>query len=239
MNFTQSIKLLKRKLQRYLVFKFIYKNLFFYKFAILLARYTNLLLPHEEDIYGLNYLKFNKNNCIIDVGASDGLYFKSVRSIGIFNNFICFEALKINSKFLKKIKEKDTNFKFFIMALGNQNTDLNIYTPFYKKHFLYNYSSFSKKESIAILSLRDFEIDYKNLKFKKYKIKQKRLDFFKFNPSLIKIDVEGYENNVLIGSLKTIKKSKPIIYVENNLGKTKFNTARFFSKKLSKLGYKP
>ena len=207
--------------------------------AIFLGRYTNFLLPHEEDIYGLNYLKLDDKKTIIDIGASDGLYFKSVRSIGINSKFVCFEALKINKKYLGKIKKKDKNFKFYIIALGNQNNYLSIYTPLSKNHFLYNYSSFSKSESKAILALRNFGIDLKNIKFKKNKVKQRKLDLFKFNPSLLKIDVEGYENKVLLGAIKTIKKYKPAIYVENNLGETKFNTVSFFAKKLYKFGYKP
>ena len=207
--------------------------------AIFLGRYTNFLLPHEEDIYGLNYLKLDNKKTIIDIGASDGLYFKSVRSIGINSQFACFEALKTNKKYLSKIKEKNKNFKFYIVALGNKNKDLSIYTPLFKNHLLYNYSSFSKNECKAILALRNFGIDLKNLKFEKNKVKQKKLDLFKFNPSLLKIDVEGYENKVLLGAIKTIKKYKPAIYVENNLGKTKFNTVSFFAKKLYKFGYKP
>ena len=59
------------------------------------------------------------------------------------------------------------------------------------------------------------------------------------NPDLIKIDVEGYENKVLLGAIKTIKKYKPVIYVENNLKQGKYNTINFFKRKLSKFGYKP
>tara|TARA_Y100000590_G_scaffold441808_1_gene569055 strand:- start:294 stop:1115 length:822 start_codon:yes stop_codon:yes gene_type:complete len=232
-------KILKTKLQRQIVFKFIYKNLYLYELAIFLSRYINFLLPHEEDIYGLNYLRLDTKKNIIDIGASDGLYFKSVRSIGINNKFVSFEPLKINKKYLENIKKKDKNFSFYIAALGNKNSFLNIYTPFFKNHFLYNYSSFSKKESKAILSLRSFNFNIKDLKFKKNKIKQRKLDFYKYKPALLKIDVEGYENEVLLGGIKTIKKYKPIIYVENNLGKTKFNTVSFFLKKLYKFGYKP
>lgn len=44
-----------------------------------------------------------------------------------------------------------------------------------------------------------------------------KLDSFDFNNiKLIKIDTEGNEYNILIGSKKTLKKSKPIIIIENN-----------------------
>ena len=48
------------------------------------------------------------------------------------------------------------------------------------------------------------------------KDKIEKTDFLKLKPTLIKMDVEGYENKVLLGAIKTIKKYKPVIYVENN-----------------------
>lgn len=232
------IKNLKRTLRR-VVFKFIFRNLYIYELGIFFARYTNFLLPHEEDIYGLNFLKLKKEGDIIDVGASDGLFFKSVRFIGIKNKFISFEALKRNTKYLNEIRKKNKNFRFYIIAVGDKNKEVIIYTPFYKNHILYNLSSYSKDECIANIKLRQFNINLNKLNFKKNKIKQKKLDYFKFKSTLLKIDVEGYENKVLLGATQTIKKNKPIIYVENNLNLKKFDTITFFRKKLSKYGYKP
>ena len=80
-NLIQSIRLLKEIFHYRIVRKLIYKNLFFYNLAIFFTRHTNFLLPHEEDIYGLNLLKLEKKGDIIDVGASYGLYYKSIRSI--------------------------------------------------------------------------------------------------------------------------------------------------------------
>ena len=47
-------------------------------------------------------------------------------------------------------------------------------------------------------------------------IKTKKLDSYNFNPSFIKIDIEGHEYECVLGSLKTIKKYKPIVMVEYN-----------------------
>lgn len=222
---------------RRIIFKFIFKNFYLYELGIFFARYTNFLLPHEEDLYGLNYLKIEKSRNIIDVGASDGLCYKSLRYMGIKNKYNAFEPLKKNKKYLIKIKKKNSNFKFHVTALGDKNSQLVLYTPFYKKHFLYNWSSFSINECKYNLLLRNFNVNLEKLKFKKHRVKQKRLDFFKFEPALIKIDVEGYETNVLLGAIKTIKKFRPIIYVENNLKQKRINTINFFKQKLLKLGY--
>ena len=224
---------------RRLIFKFIFRNIYIYKFGIVVARYTNFLLPHEEDMHGLSHLKLDKSKIIVDVGASDGLYYKSIRHLGIKNKLYAFEPLKENIRYLKKISQKDKKFKYARLALGNRNSNLSIYTPHYEGKYINNFSSFSKNECKKNFKINNFNINLKNLKFKKSFVKQKTLDSYKFKTALIKIDVEGYEKNVLLGAMNTIKRFKPIIYVENNRGGGKSNTVKFFKKKLLRLKYKP
>lgn len=57
-------------------------------------------------------------------------------------------------------------------------------------------------------------------------IKIKRIDDFKIKADIIKIDTENFENEVVLGSIKTIKKNYPILYIENpsiKLDKILFN----------------
>ena len=222
---------------RRVIFKIIFKNIYIYKFGILAARYTNFLLPHEEDMHGLTHLKLEKSKIIVDVGASDGLYYKSIRHLGIKNKLYAFEPLKENIRYLNKISRKDKKFKYARLALGNRSSNLSIYTPHYEGKYINNFSSFSKNECKKNFKINNFNINLKNLKFKKSSIKQKTLDSYKFKTALIKIDVEGYEKNVLLGAMNTIKRFKPIIYVENNKGIS--DTINFFKNKLTRLKYKP
>ena len=234
------IKFLERKIQRGL-HGLIYKNINIYRFTLIVYRYMNFfnfLPPHEEDIYGLKYLNLNEKDDFIDVGASDGVFFKGAQSIGIKNKFIAFEPLR-GKTHLSKIKKKNKNFKYYEIALGNRKGTLTLYIPHYNDWRLYNWSSYSKNVVINHLKFHNFNINLEKVNFKKYKVKQRKLDSFKLKPTLIKIDVEGYENKVLLGAMKTIKKYKPAIYVENNELKGKYNTINFFYKKLSKFGYKP
>ena len=107
---------------------------------------------------------------------------------------------------------------------------MKIFTPIYKNIFLNNWSSFSKKECIKNLKLRNFNINFKKLNFFQSKINQKKLDFYKLKPIFLKIDVEGYEKQVLSGGLQTIKKYKPIIYVENNSNTYNSSIIKFLKK---------
>ena len=49
----------------------------------------------------------------------------------------------------------------------------------------------------------------------KGKIPLKTLDSFNFSDvDLIKIDVEGYEQDILLGALETIEKNRPVLVIE-------------------------
>ena len=223
---------------RRIVLKYLFQNIHVYNLAIIFARHSNLLLPHEEDLWGLKQLSFN-NNDIVDVGASDGLCFKSIKYLGFSNNYIAFEVVKKNKKYLDKIKKENNNFEFYILALGNKNSKFKIFTAIYKNIYLNNWSSFSKKECIKNLKGRNFNIDYKKLNFFQTTTSQKKLDHYKLKPFFLKIDVEGYENKVLLGSLQTIRRYKPIIYVENQTNTFNSEVVKFYKKKLLRYGYAP
>ena len=227
-----------QKIKMYVAVNIIYKNIILYNFVIHLLRHINLFLPHESDIYGLRYLKLNRNDKIVDIGAGDGLYFRSVRSIGIKNSFVCFEPLPINRPYLRKLS-KAGKLKFHSIALGNKNSTLKLYTLKHKNILLNNYSSFSKKECLKKIIISGFNVKSNFIEFICNKVKQKKLDEFKIKTSLIKIDTEGFEKKVISGSVLTIKESKPIIRIEYDIINKDTNTLEFILKKISKYQYKP
>ena len=57
-------------------------------------------------------------------------------------------------------------------------------------------------------------IDFKGIKIKRINVNSKKLDKFKINANLIKIDTEGSELEVVKSGLKTIKKNLPILIIE-------------------------
>ena len=119
------------KMKMYLAVNIIYKNIILYNFVIYLLRHINLFLPHENDIYGLRYLKLNRNNKIVDIGAGDGLYFRSVRSIGIKNSLVTKRKRKIYIKknFSKSKKEKEKNTS--ALRVTRAETRLTVYRSLY------------------------------------------------------------------------------------------------------------
>ena len=115
---------------RRLVFKFIFRNIYIYKLGIVVARYTNFLLPHEEDMHGLTHIKLDKSKIIVDVGASDGVATKYFNNNLDTGTIFCFEPNPCYYKLLKKINYLNVIVKPY--AIGANNTFRYAYHPRYK-----------------------------------------------------------------------------------------------------------
>lgn len=202
----------------------IYNNINFFK----------IFLPHEKDYYGLKLLLKNKiNNSIIDVGGNLGISSMGFRKLGFDNKIYIFEPNKfifknyIKSKLLKNYQ----NIYAFNYALGNKNDKKDFFYPYYKKKCIHYFCSFDReylKNSIKIT------FKNKQIQILKDPISIKKYDDLKIKciPKFIKIDVEGYDLEVILGMNKTINKYKPIILVE-------FNKNNFFQIKKKLKQYKP
>lgn len=153
------------------------------------------------EITFLNYLYINHNDQrgIIDIGANIGnhsLFFSKF----IKNNIVhCFEPYPSNVNILRKNME-NRNCIIYDIALSDHEGTLPLYNSQagnFGGFSLHNYGkgvSFEVSKSIPI----------------------KTLDSFNLNDiSMIKIDVENHENEILQDAKETILRNKPIIFLEN------------------------
>lgn len=147
-----------------------------------------------------------KNAVIIDVGSNIGIFAKCIAETLPYNHIHLFEPSKEYLEESKKILEKFSNITFNNCGLSDVNNELILYkskddnigwNTLYEKDPLQDKSFLNRMniESVKVVKLDDY---YKDIE---------KIDF-------IKIDVEGYERNVLEGSWGLIEKFKPYILVE-------------------------
>ena len=186
---------------------------------------------------------FKKKNMILDVGANDGMSYSILRKFSKNTKIISFEPNIYNYKYLKKLKKKDHLFNCKNIALSNINKKQFFFTPYYKNYAITQIAGVNKtgvknrlKKSLFIKNI------LAKIYLKKETLKTKKLDNFNYKPRFIKIDIEGHEFECIQGSIKTIKKYKPILMVEYDrkicnkiyLLLKKYNYQRFIYNKFDK-----
>lgn len=158
-----------------------------------LITYKILGKVDNEIIYADKILK--KKRRFLDIGSNVGIYsyFFSKK----FKNLEAFEPIKEITYRLSALNSKNINIHH--LALSNKNSLLKFYIPIKNGKLIPPIASLEKKSK----------------PYEKRIIKVKKLDSFNFkNVDLIKIDVEGHEQKVIMGASKTIKKNLPIIICE-------------------------
>lgn len=164
---------------------------------------------------------------ILDVGADIGQFALKINR-GLPNKQIhSFEPVLESSLNLKKNLSKYPNINFYNTALGEVKKDVNFYI-----------NNFTASSSVLAMESLHKDIFPYTTNSKKTKVKQDLLDNF-LNDSwqniLLKIDVQGYELNVLKGSIKTLHKTKVVI-IETGIknlydGQSFFEEVYYFMKK--------
>ena len=138
---------------------------------------------------------------VIDIGANIGnhsLFYASFLNCSVVHAFEPHpDNLQILHKNLDRFEGKCIIYDY---ALSNSEGSMTLYNSQkenyggFSLHSYSNGSSFVIKDSIPVKTLDSFGLT---------------------NISMIKIDVENHENEVLEGARNTIQNNKPIIFVEN------------------------
>jgi FkbM family methyltransferase len=162
------------------------KNLFFLKI--------------EFEFFYLFYFFWNrktffKKKYAVDIGSNYGIY--SFLFSKFFKKVESFEPIQ---KHFIETKNLFSNVTVHNYALGNKDSSEIINVPMINNKLIYGYSSIHTKFKKSISE----------------KIYVKKFDkVFKYKTlSFMKIDVEGYEIQVIKGAFNLIKKFRPIIMIE-------------------------
>ena len=164
-----------------------------------------------EELF-LNKICNENPQLCIDIGANIGNYSKYILE-NSKSNIIAFEPSKRSYKKLNTLKTKyNSRLSIFNLGLGDKIKNLNLYYD--KKNSLWaNYNP----EVNEIDYLKNNNLIEKSKVTKLDTIYSSNIKMFKGKVKLLKIDTEGYEYEVLIGSLNFIKKKKPkYIQIEYN-----------------------
>jgi FkbM family methyltransferase len=170
------------------------------------------------EIFMLSYLKkyYRPNSNVIDIGGNVGTHTLLLSEIISKNNKVHVFEPVYGDIIKKNVIENKIENKVMIYneAVGKVNKTITIDT--YPRNCCINFGRFSLVSSINTNIMNELSNETKE-KCKKIpkKVNIVTLDSKNItNVSLLKIDVEGMELDVLEGAYKTIEREKPVIFME-------------------------
>ena len=172
---------------------------------------------HEKEIFSLINQIAKKSNVFFDIGGHYG-WFSIAWICSGGRHAVAFEPSSANASIIEQTITKNgyqNNIQIKEIALGSAT----------REEELYIFRGDSSRNFI------NPNFENKN-KFSKEIVETHRLDDFRDtleSPDLIKIDVEGFESEVLLGASEIIKSSKPLVVVEIHDVKNAIDVSAFFS----------
>jgi FkbM family methyltransferase len=170
---------------------------------------------HEPDFDAFRLICDEQPQLFLDIGANVGMSALSFFTLKPNAQVISFEPNFINYPYLDRLAKKFENFKYLKFGLGAQPGVIDFYYPIYNGKKMTALGSCDYQKAKGWLNKDTiYFFDADKLEVKKITIDVNTLDSFKLQPEFIKIDVEGFEYQVLLGSQETIKNNRPILLIE-------------------------
>jgi len=187
--------------------------------------------PHEQDFALLKKFPSNGELLFVDIGTNRGDAIQSMLTMRNNCSVVGFEPNPIVYKKTLSLYKNSKKVTIHNCGLGKEKGSFTLYLPFFRNFMFDGLASFNKAEAADWLKGRIFGYSPDRLHIKEMNCEIRRLDDFNLSPYFIKIDVQGFEYEVLQGGLETLKRSQPGLLIET--------PSENVTNLLTGLGYKP
>jgi FkbM family methyltransferase len=178
--------------------------------------------PHEQDFRCLRFIPDDAPGSYLDVGANHG---QSIESITLFKPHARIYSFEANAVLADKLSAHylgRNNITVLSYGLAAENQSRTLYVPVYKGALYDDLASFDRGSAEGWLSPKTvYGFSPERLKVRETICTTRRLDDHAIEPVFIKIDVQGYEYQVVLGGMETIKRCEPILMIEDFFGNEK------------------
>lgn len=212
---------------KYILQKILGFNTYLYIFALFVILKIRWDKRERDFFYFLHLLP--DGGTVLDLGANIGVTSYHLAKKLPQSTVVSFEPLEVNMNILKRIKQKFklNNINEFMLAVGDENTTLQMVMPVIHKVPMHGLSHVIHQEIKENNTGLTYEVPVVRLDdFKEVNFENNRI-------TGIKIDVENFEYYVFKGAEKLLMKHKPVIYCELWENENREKSISF----LSNLGY--
>lgn len=208
------------------------KNIYAYQlFRTYVGRFS-FMLPLEPEFHAFGVLP-STDRLFLDIGANDGI---SARSFRLFNKttpILSIEPNPCHDKALQRTKAAVDLFDYKLIAAGDRHGELALYTPVIRGIALTAYASTDRRD-VERQVQEDMPNYAKRARYVETMVPVVPIDDLTLTPDFVKIDVEGFELEVLRGMAATIDRCGPAFMIEYHR-----KTAKSVAEFLRPFGYRP
>ena len=205
-----TIGKLIRTLQSELYFMKEAKDAFYYHSRQLLRR------PHDPDYRAVSFIPDSLPGCYLDVGANQG---QSIESLRLYKPSARIYSYEANSSLAKKLMNRyahHNDITILPYGLTDRKQERILFTPVYKGFVYDGIASFDKDSAANWLNANTlYWFSPESLELRETPCSTERLDDQALDPIFIKIDVQGYEYQVVEGGIETIRRCEPVLMIED------------------------
>jgi FkbM family methyltransferase len=186
-----------------------------WKIAWTMAHRMPFLLPHDRSYYALPYLvKAAPNGLFLDVGANDGISVLSFRRFDRSYSILSLEPNRLLEPALRELKNKDANFDYKMVGAGLAPGEISFYVPKYRSVVVHTLAS-GRAAQVMTGMTEVFGPSIANkTRIEAIRGTIVRIDDLHVDPTIVKVDTEGFDYDVLLGMEATIARMRPFIMIE-------------------------
>jgi FkbM family methyltransferase len=190
------------------------RNVYAYQLFRTYVGRLSFMLPLELEFHAFRVLP-STGRLFLDIGANDGISARSFRLFDKTTPILSIEPNPCHESSLKRTKAALNRFDYKLIAAGERCGELVLHTPVFRGIALTAYAAMDRREAESRLC-KDMPSSANKLKFIETVVPVVPIDELALAPDFVKIDVEGFEVEVLRGMLVTIERCKPIFMIEFN-----------------------
>lgn len=172
-------------------------------------------VPFERDFEALRYLPDDDHALFIDVGGNRGQSIDAILLTTGAGQVWSFEPNPVLVERLRGRYRGESRVRVFALGLGDRATVNTLHVPAYRGYLYDGLASFDRAEAVDWLPGRMYGYNEARLSVHTFDCETRRLDDLDCTPTFIKIDVQGFEYEVVAGARRTLERSDPVLLCEN------------------------
>jgi len=167
--------------------------------------------PYQPEFEGLRALRL-ADPLVLDVGCNRGISIETILAMRPDARVIGFEANPFLAADTKEWFAAEPRVDIRPVGLGNQPGRVDIFVPRYRNYRFDGLGSLDRSLAVKVL-VNDYVywFDPRHLRLETMSSEIARLDDLKLSPAVIKLYVQGHEEQVLDGATETIRSHEPVI----------------------------